>query len=92
MAVAGDVHAMSLNAEDRRKYIEMACRLAKPGSGSSRDMLRERRTDYGTVDIRKFMGSVPFVIVGGLATRLYMPERTTLDMDVLVAPAGLEEP
>jgi len=29
-------------------------------------------------------GDIPFVIVGGFATRLYMPERMTLDIDVMV--------
>ena len=31
-------------------------------------------------------GGVPYCIVGGQATRRYMPERTTLDLDVLVPP------
>jgi len=26
----------------------------------------------------------PFVVVGGVATRLYMPERMTLDLNILV--------
>jgi hypothetical protein len=29
----------------------------------------------------------PFVIVGGIATALYMPQRLTLDLDILVVPA-----
>ena len=29
----------------------------------------------------------PFVVVGGIATRLYMPERMTLDIDILVLAA-----
>ena len=29
----------------------------------------------------------PFVVIGGVATRLYMPERTTLDIDILVLEA-----
>lgn len=28
--------------------------------------------------------TVPYVIVGGVATRLYMPERVTLDLDILI--------
>ncbi len=32
---------------------------------------------------------MPFVVVGGLATRLYMPERMTLDVDVLVRRCDL---
>ena len=30
--------------------------------------------------------TTPFVIVGGVATALYMPERATLDLDLLVVP------
>jgi len=62
----------------------MAKRRARPGSGSSRQTLRERGAAYGAADVTKHLGEVPFVIVGGLATRLYMPERMTLDVDVLV--------
>ncbi len=32
----------------------------------------------------------PFVVVGGVATRLYMPERMTLDIDILVLAADRE--
>ena len=32
----------------------------------------------------------PFVVVGGVATRLYMPERMTLDIDILVSAADRE--
>ncbi len=35
-------------------------------------------------DLRAILGEVRFLIIGGLATRLYMPERMTLDVDVLV--------
>ncbi|MDD5704454.1 MAG: hypothetical protein PHR35_00900 [Kiritimatiellae bacterium] len=47
-------------------------------------MLRERTSAYGTPDLRCLAGVAPFVVVGGLATRLYMPERMTLDTDILV--------
>lgn len=39
---------------------------------------------YGKTLLRHYLGQVSFVIVGGLATRLYMPERMTLDVDILV--------
>ena len=32
----------------------------------------------------------PFVVVGGVATRLFMPERTTLDIDILVLTTDRE--
>ncbi len=40
-------------------------------------------------DLRSLV-SVPFLVVGGVATRLYAPERMTDDLDVLVAAADAE--
>jgi len=40
-------------------------------------------------DLRRLV-SVPFLVVGGVATRLYAPERMTDDLDVLVAAADAE--
>ncbi len=34
---------------------------------------------------------VDFAVVGGVATSRYMPERTTVDIDVLIAPRSLDE-
>ena len=62
----------------------MATRRAKPGSGSQSEGVREGKRAYGKTVLRQYLGQVPFVIVGGLATRLYMPERMTLDVDILV--------
>lgn len=72
-------------AERRREYIRIADRRAKPGSGSSPEPIREHGVPYGPMDVSKYLGSVPFVVVGGLATRLYMPERMTLDIDILTS-------
>jgi hypothetical protein len=35
-------------------------------------------------DLRGILEDIPWVIVGGVATRAYMPERTTKDMDILI--------
>lgn len=35
-------------------------------------------------DLRPILQGIPWVIAGGVATRAYMPERTTQDMDILV--------
>ena len=35
-------------------------------------------------DLRGVLKDIPWVIVGGVATRAYMPERMTQDMDVLI--------
>lgn len=67
----------------------MAARRAQPGSGSAPFEVRERASAFATPQIRPLLGEVPFAIVGGLATRRYMPERMTLDADVLVRPADL---
>lgn len=70
-----------------RSYIELSERLVRPGSGSSRAFL-DRRT-WGNVAMRLFNFALlraPYVVVGGLATALYMPERLTRDVDVLTTP------
>lgn len=35
-------------------------------------------------DLRRILGAIPWVLVDGLALRAYMPERMTLDVDILV--------
>jgi hypothetical protein len=80
-------------AEYRRRYLEMAKRRAKPGSGSSLAFLRSRTWSKPAVNIPPL--KTPFVIVGAVATWLYMPQRATNDVDILVraadAPAIAEE-
>jgi len=39
---------------------------------------------YPVFDLRAIIKQTPFVVVGGVATRLYMPERMTIDIDILV--------
>jgi len=38
-------------------------------------------------DLRAILEGIPWVIVGGVATRAYMPERMTQDLDILVRRA-----
>ena len=75
-----------MTPEQRKQYLSIASRRVKPGSGSSPITLRERTDAYGSPDLRFLTNVVEFVVVGGLATRLYMPERMTLDTDILVRP------
>ncbi|MGH7708333.1 MAG: hypothetical protein ACREM8_05705 [Vulcanimicrobiaceae bacterium] len=37
------------------------------------------------------LSGLPYVVIGGIATRAYMPERFTKDLDVLIAPEAYEE-
>lgn len=80
-----------LSRKERREYLEMAERRVRPGSGSHPRVLRERTRRYGSPDLNRWIKDVPFVVIGGLATRLYMPERMTLDADILLSPARLTD-
>lgn len=72
----------------RKQFLALALRRARPGSGSTRAFLTARtwRRPFVSMgielDLQRFR--TPFVIVGGVATALYMPQRLTLDLDVLV--------
>ena len=68
----------------RRLYITLARKRVRPGSGSSPDVLWARTWRRPVFDLRSVV-SVPFLVIGGVATRLYAPERTTGDLDILVA-------
>ena len=71
--------------EQRRKlYIEIALRRCRPGSGSSREFLKKRTWKHPLTNIKTIIQKALFVVVGGIATRLYMPELMTDDVDILV--------
>ncbi len=70
-------------ANRRRVYIALARKRVRPGSGSGPETLWARTWRYPVFDLRRIV-SVPFVVIGGVATRLYAPERMTDDLDVLV--------
>ena len=36
------------------------------------------------------LDDIPFAVIGGVATRLYMPERTTADIDIVVRSADFD--
>jgi hypothetical protein len=69
-------------ARRRRPFLDLALRRAQPGSGSGLDFLLRRTWSDPRLDLRAVR--TPYVVVGGVATALYMPQRFTLDLDVLV--------
>jgi hypothetical protein len=77
----------------RRLLLDLSRRRVRPGSGSSLGFLRNRTWSDPVVDLHGLR--TPFVIVGAVATALYMPERDTKDIDILVrdrdAPALHQE-
>ncbi len=72
--------------EQRRKlYIEIALRRCHPGSGSSLEFLKRRTWNHPVTNLKNIIKKTSFVVIGGIATRLYMPERMTDDIDILVS-------
>ncbi|MBR8826966.1 MAG: hypothetical protein DSM107014_03510 [Gomphosphaeria aponina SAG 52.96 = DSM 107014] len=86
---------MTLTAQMRRQFIALAMKRVQPGTGSSLEFLDRRTWVHPVTNLKNIIKQKPFVIVGGVATRLYMPERVTLDLDILVlakdAPQIYEE-
>jgi hypothetical protein len=73
----------------RKQYLALARRRARPGSGSSRALLMSRTWQDPSMDIGVDLLRVrtPFIVVGAVATWLYMPQRMTRDLDLLVLAA-----
>jgi hypothetical protein len=65
-------------------FLRLALKRAARGTGSSEAFLQRRTAVQPVPDLRRILNAVPWVLVGGLALRAYMPERMTLDVDILV--------
>jgi len=74
-------------AQAHKQLLALAQRRIRPGSGSDQEFLRSRTAMYPVFDLRPLVQNIPFVVVGAVATRLYMPERMTNGLDVLVLTA-----
>jgi len=72
------------NITRRKLFISLALKRVSPGSGSSQKFLNKRTWIHPVTNLKQIIQQTPFVIIGGIATRLYMPERMTLDLDILV--------
>ena len=70
--------------QKRRFLIELSLRKQKPGTGSSHEFMLRRTAMNPWPDLRPILQGIDWVLIGGVATRAYMPERMTKDMDVLV--------
>lgn len=68
----------------RKQYIALMQKRIKPGSGSNLRLMSQRKMQYPVTDISSIIHKTPYVVVGGVATSLYMPERMTEDLDILV--------
>jgi len=70
--------------QKRRFMIDMVLRRVRPGTGSSHEFMRRRTAMNPWPDLRPILKRVEWAIIGGVATRAYMPERMTKDLDILV--------
>lgn len=76
--------------QKRRLLLDMALRRVRPGTGSSHEFMLRRTAMIEWPDLRNVLQGIEWVIVGGVATRAYMPERGTKDLDILVRRADEE--
>jgi hypothetical protein len=71
-------------ASRRRFYIQVGLRKLPLGSGSDMETLMQSEREKLAIDMESLFGDIPAVVVGGVATRAYSPERKTQDIDFLV--------
>lgn len=74
----------------RRLLLDMARRRAQPGTGSARIFLEDRTAVARWPDLTETLAGIRWAVVGAVATRAYMPERATQDLDILVAVTDRE--
>lgn len=80
------------SARDRRRFfIERGLRRRRHGGcGSDLEALMQLPRTEIQVNARELFGKISFCVVGGIATRAYMPERSTKDIDFLVSADDFE--
>ncbi len=75
----------------RRTIIDRAMRRQRPGSGSSKRFLMTRTAKVIWPDFGPILQPIHWAVIGGVATRMYMPERVTDDFDVAISSADAAE-
>lgn len=65
-------------------FLKMALRRAAHGTGSTPDFFERRTAMQAIPDLHTILAPIPWVLVGGIALRAYIPERMTQDVDILV--------
>jgi len=80
-----------MTAEQRHAFISLAQQRQRAGAGSSRDFLLRRTTNVQWIDLTSVLSPIGWAVVGAVATRHYMPERMTQDLDIAIAAADSAE-
>lgn len=79
-----------MDLKTRRAFIDISLRRVKPGSGSTIQFLKTRTWSRQVTNLRDLI-DLPYVIVDAVATRLYMPERMTDDLNILIYSSEAEQ-
>ena len=74
----------------RKLIISMVNRRVKPGCGSSIELLKSRTWTQTLPDLKKIIKKTPYVITGGIATKLYMAEVYSSNLDIFVLSEDAE--
>ena len=84
LTTAPSTHKGQLTATQRRRIIiDISRRRIKPGTGSGYTFLHRRTAMRVWPDLRPVLRGLPWAVAGAVATRAYMPERATKDLDIL---------
>jgi len=75
----------NIRTQTRRTLIEIAQRHQRTGSGSAPAFLAQRTIQMAWTNLTPILSPIHWAVVGAAATRLYMPERTTQDLDIAVS-------
>jgi hypothetical protein len=62
-----------------------------PGTYTSIETLSQRTAMNKWPDLNHILKGIPWIITGGVATRAYMPERMTHDLDILIHKTNCEK-
>jgi hypothetical protein len=71
-------------SQARRALINLARKRQQAGSGSRPAFLLERTAHVRFPDLTPTLSPLRWAVIGAAATRLYMPERATNDLDLLI--------
>lgn len=71
-------------------FLRMALRRAARGTGSSCSFFERRTAMQPIPDLQHMLAPIRWVLIDGLALRAYIPERMTLDIDILIHERNAE--
>lgn len=83
-----------MNLEFRKRFIEVLLKVARKhlrgGRGSIVSLLQEQRLKEWP-NLCKILSGIDWAVVGAVATRLYIPERQTQDLDIAITKNDVEK-